>query len=234
MPLFKECRKVEGDVMNNAIEIQNKQDLAFFGKINASISHELKNILAIISETAGLLNDLTVLAEKGKKIDLNMFKTCSQDIEEEIQRGFATVKQMNIFSHSVDTSLKSVNPLDVLKLMINIAGFLSYASKIRVNPPQDAAPMILTCPFQLQHLIYQALVYAFKATGPGGEIQISLYQEKNGDVRITFSDLGELYDGKFPADEIFALAASIDAKVFITDDFQSFDILLPETIKTVK
>jgi signal transduction histidine kinase len=219
--------------MNNAIEIQSKQDLAFFGEINASISHELKNIFAIISETAGLLNDLTLLAEKGKKIDLDMFKTCSQDIEEEIQRGFATVKQMNTFSHSVDTSLKSVYLMDVLALMINIAGFLSYASKIRVNPSQDAEPMILTCPFQLQHLIYQALVFAFKTTGPGEEIQISIYPEKNGGVRITFSDLGELYDGKFPVDKIFAIAASIDAKVFVTDDFQAFDILVPEAIKTV-
>jgi len=220
--------------MNNAIEIQNDQDLAFFGKINADISHELKNILAIISETAGLLNDLTVLVEKGKKIDIDMFRTCSQDIEEEIQRGFATVRQMNTFSHSVDTSVKSVNLLDVLKLMINIAGFLSYASKIRVNPTQDAKLMILTCPFKLQQLIYEAIVFAFKATGPGGEIQISVYPDKNGGVRITFSDLGELYDGKFPADKTFAIAASIDAKVFITDDFQSFDILVPDAIKTEK
>ncbi len=220
--------------MGSDVDIQHNENLAFFGEINASISHELKNIFAIISETAGLLNDLTVLAEKGKKIDLNMFKTCSQDIEEEIQRGFATVKQMNTFSHSVDTSLKSVSLMDVLTLMINIAGFLSYASKIRVNPPQDTAPMILTCPFQLQHLIYQALVFAFKTTGPGKEIQISIFPEKNGGVRITFSDLGELYDGKFPVDKVFAIAASIDAKIIVTDDFQTFDILVPEAIKTVK
>ncbi len=218
--------------MNNAIEIQHDQNLAFFGKINADISHELKNILAIISETAGLLNDLTVLVEKGKKIDLDMFRTCSQDIEEEIQRGFATVRQMNTFSHSVDTSVKSVNLLDVLKLMINIAGFLSYACKIRVNPPQDAELMILTSPFKLQQLIHEAIVFAFKTTKPEAEIQISVYPEKNGNVRITFSDLGELYDEKFSVDKTFAIAASIDAKVFITDDFQSFDILVPEAIKT--
>ena len=220
--------------MNNDIDIQNDQDLVFFGKINADISHELKNILAIISETAGLLNDLTALVEKGKKIDIDMFRTCSQDIEEEIQRGFATVRQMNTFSHSVDTSVKRLNLLDVLRLMINIAGFLSYAGRIRVNPPQDAKLMILTCPFKLQQLIYEAIVFAFKATGPGEEIQISVYPDKNGGARITFSDLGELYDGKFPVDKVFAIAASIDAKVFITDDFQSFDILVPEAIKTEK
>ena len=30
------------------------ESLGFFGKVNASISHELKNVMAIISETAGL------------------------------------------------------------------------------------------------------------------------------------------------------------------------------------
>ncbi|MBU1610420.1 MAG: hypothetical protein KKC99_01110, partial [Proteobacteria bacterium] len=32
--------------------------LAFFGRMNAHISHELKNIFATISETSGLLVDL--------------------------------------------------------------------------------------------------------------------------------------------------------------------------------
>ena len=32
--------------------------LFFFGKMSASISHELKNVLAIINENAGLAEDL--------------------------------------------------------------------------------------------------------------------------------------------------------------------------------
>jgi signal transduction histidine kinase len=216
--------------MDDDMGIRPNENLAFFGRINAGISHELKNIFAIISETAGLLNDLAVLAEKGKQLDLNMIKTCSQDIEEEIQRGFATVKQMNIFSHSVDTPVKRINPLDVLSLMVNITGFLSYAGKVRMDSLQDNGPMIMTNPFQLQHLIYQALVYAFKKTGPGREIRISLVAEKDGGVRMTFSDLGQLTDGGFPNDEVATIAASIDAKIVATDDHQAFGIILPQTI----
>lgn len=220
--------------MKNAIEIQYTQALSFFGKINADISHELKNIFAVISETAGLLSDLTVLAEKGKKIDLNMFKTCSQDIEEEIQRGFATVKQMNTFSHSVDTPVKRVNLVSVIELMINIAGYLSYGKKVRMVLPQELELMILTCPFQLQYLIYQVLDFAFKTTDPETEIQISVCPEKNDCVRVTFSGIGELYDGKIPIDTIFATAESIDAKVVVSDDFQAVDIFVPEGISTMK
>ena len=128
--------------MNEAIEIKDNRDLAFFGRINASISHELKNIFAIISEASGLLNDLCELAEKGKKIDLGMIRTCSQDIEEEIQRGFETIKEMNTFSHSVDKSIAGVSPGDLVTLMVNIASYLSYANKVKIKLPDNAEHQI--------------------------------------------------------------------------------------------
>ncbi len=220
--------------MNRAIEFQNNEDLAFFGKVNASISHELKNILAIISEAAGLLNDLTELATKGQDFELEMMKTCSQDIVEEIQRGFATIKQMNTFSHSVDDPLKSVNLIEVLGLMIHLAGFLSFASKVRFNPPQDEAPMVFTCPFRFQNLVYQTLVYAFESVGPDGEIQVSLHPQKNGSVRITFSSLGTKSARTFPVEETIQIAASINAEIGMTGDSHVFDILVPQLVESMR
>lgn len=220
--------------MNSAIEIQNNEDLAFFGKVNASISHELKNILAIISEAAGLLHDLTEMLTKGESVAPEMLMTCSKDIVEEIQRGFVTIKQMNTFSHSVDEALKSVNLIEVLDLMINLAGFLSFASKVRFDPPEEAAPMVLTCPFRLQNLIYQVLVFAFESVGPDGEIQVSIHPQKNGSARITFSGLGSMNAPTFPVDKTKHIAESIGAEICVTGDSQGFDILVPQIIENMK
>ncbi|UCG07826.1 MAG: hypothetical protein JSV83_04025 [Desulfobacterales bacterium] len=220
--------------MNRAIEIQNNEDLAFFGKVNASISHELKNILAIISEAAGLLHDLTEMLTKGESVAPEMLMTCSKDIAEEIQRGFVTIKQMNTFSHSVDEALKSVNLIEVLDLMINLAGFLSFASKVRFDPPEEAAPMVLTCPFRLQNLIYQVLVFAFESVGPDGEIQVSIHPQNNGSARITFSGLGSMNAPTFPVDKTKHIAESIGAEICVTGDSQGFDILVPQIIENMK
>lgn len=220
--------------MNSAIEIQNNEDLAFFGKVNASISHELKNILAIISEAAGLLHDLTEMLTKGESVAPEMLMTCSKDIVEEIQRGFVTIKQMNTFSHSVDEALKSVNLIEVLDLMINLAGFLSFASKVRFDPPEEAAPMVLTCPFRLQNLIYQVLVFAFESVGPDGEIQVSIHPQNNGSARITFSGLGSMNAPTFPVDKTKHIAESIGAEICVTGDSQGFDILVPQIIENMK
>ena len=113
--------------MNNTTDFGSNYDLTFFGKVNASISHELKNNMAIISEAAGLLQDLTEMATKGQKVELEMLKTCSQDIVEEIQRGFTTIKQMNKFSHSSRTSPMSENisaPIMALESNVQEIGFV--------------------------------------------------------------------------------------------------------------
>jgi signal transduction histidine kinase len=220
--------------MNSAIEFQNNEDLVFFGKVNASISHELKNILAIISEAAGLLNDLTELASKGQDFKLEMMKTCSQDIIEEIQRGFGTIKQMNTFSHSMDDPLKRVNLIEVLGLMIHLAGFLSFAGKVQFDPPEEAAPIVLTCPWRLQNLIYQSLVYAFESVGPDGEIQVSLHPQNDGSARITFSGLGSKSTRTFPVDQTRQIATSINAEIGMTGDSHVLDILVPHLIESMR
>ena len=216
--------------MNDAIEVVKNRDLAFFGKINASISHELKNILAVISEASGLLNDLAGLAERGKKIDMGMLRTCSADIEEEIQRGFATIEGMNAFAHSVDRSIASVSLVDLVRLMVNIGSYLSDACKVNVNVAENAEYQILTCPYRLQHLIYMALVFSYRTTTPEAEISVSFHSEANGDVRISFSDLGETIDAKFAVEEFSAVAGSLHAEIRPPDDSGSFDIIFPKSI----
>jgi signal transduction histidine kinase len=214
--------------MESPVEFQNNEDLTFFGKVSASISHELKNILAIISETAGLLGDLTQKAKRDGKIDLELINTCSNDIVEEIQRGFATIKHMNRFAHSVDHAIESVDLIDVLKLMINLTGFLSFASKVRFDSAEPIDRTIRTCPFRLQNLIYHTLVFAFESVGPDGEIQVSMQREPNGDARFTFAGLGSKSSRPFPEEKTIKIAASINAEIHATADSQSINIRLPQ------
>ena len=220
--------------MKSKIDFINNDDLAFFGKVNASISHELKNILAIISEAAGLLQDLTEMATKGEKIELEMLKTCSQDIIEEIQRGFTTVKQMNRFSHSVDDPVTQVNLADVVDLMIAIAKFLSFASKVQFNQLPEDAPVVLTCPFRLQNLIYQSLVFAFESSGPDGQVRIAIQPQENACVHIIFSGFSSSHSRSFASDEIKKIAAPIGVDIREAGNRQSFELVVPENVEAVR
>ena len=41
---------------------RNEKELEFFGKITAGITHEMKNVLAIIKKSAGLMEDIMSLS----------------------------------------------------------------------------------------------------------------------------------------------------------------------------
>ena len=135
---------------------------------------------------------------------------------------------MNTFSHSVDAPIKSVNLIEVLDLMINLAGFLSFASKVRFDPPQEEASIVSTCPFRLQNLVYQTLVFAFKSAGTDGEIQVAVHRETNGSARIAFSGLGTKGGLPFPTEETKNIAKSIGAEIRMADDSQAIDILVTQ------
>jgi hypothetical protein len=118
--------------------------------------------------------------------------------------------------------------------MIHLAGFLSFASKVRFDSSEEAAPIVLTCPWRLQNLIYQALVYAFESVGPEGEIQVTLHPQKDGSARITFSGLGTKSARTFPVDQTRKIAASINAEIGMTGDSQVLDILVPQCIESMR
>jgi hypothetical protein len=141
---------------------------------------------------------------------------------------------MNTFSHSVDEPVKSVNLIEVLDLMINLAGFLSFASKVRFDPVPEAAPVVLTCPFRLQNLIYQALVFAFESAGPEGQIQVEIQPQPNGRAHITFSGFGLKNIGSFVSDKTKKIAVSIGVEIREAGDLKSFDLIVPENVEAVR
>ena len=220
--------------MNNTTDFENNDDLAFFGKVNASISHELKNNMAIISEAAGLLKDLTEMATKGQTIELEMLKSCSEDIIDEIQRGFTIIKNMNKFSHSVDDPVKQVNLADVIDMMVAISKYLSFASKVGFDPIPEQTSAVLTCPFRLQNLIYQALVFAFESAGPDSQIVVELQPQPSGSVHISFSGLGSGNNRSFASDKTKTIAASIGIDIREAANLDSFELVVPENFKVVQ
>ncbi|MCK5348154.1 MAG: HAMP domain-containing histidine kinase [Desulfobacula sp.] len=213
--------------MNDAINFINVEELKFFGKVNASISHELKNILAIISETAGFLNDLTDLAKQGKDLKLSLLESCSESIAEDIQRGFTTIKQMNRFAHSVDNPIKEIDLLETLELTIKLSSFLSFASKVQINNSDKETKSILTCPFLLQNLVYQILIFTYEAIGPDGDIHVRLNPKNNNGTHLIFSSPDQLALEDFPTPKIQKSADVLGLKLNINTSLNELDIWIP-------
>ncbi len=216
--------------MDNAKDWFGYDSLAFFGKVNASISHELKNVMAIISETAGLLGDLSEMARGGGSVDPDMLISSAESIVEEIQRGFATIRQMNRFAHSVDTPVLSVDLMDILDLVRNLSGYLAFTGKTNLLAGEGAAPMAMTCPFILQAILYQAVVQAFRNSGPAAELDISVQSTNESTWLIRIDGFRLKDDEAFPDDRVMRMAASIGVSIHHDRSSHRLGIEVPASI----
>jgi signal transduction histidine kinase len=69
--------------------------IQFFGKMSASISHEIKNVLAVINENAGLLEDICFMADRGKPGDIVRLKKIAGDVKDQVRRADRIVTAMS-------------------------------------------------------------------------------------------------------------------------------------------
>ena len=218
--------------MTDGRDALSGEQLAFFGKVSAGISHELKNIMATISETASLLSDLVAYGEQGGKLEQQELRTCSEGIIEEIQRGFATIKHMNRFAHSVDQPLKEIDIKEVLELTVSLWTYMGPSRKVNIDSQGETGPRVITNPFLLQDLLYHALVFAFESVEPDGEIRISL-GSKDQEARIDFPGTDAGGADSFQSEKVKAIAGAIRAKVLPSSSGGGFCVVLPSEIEVV-
>jgi hypothetical protein len=133
--------------------------LRFFGRITASISHELKNSLSIMNENAGLLQDLAGLAEqRGGGLDTDRVKSLSSSVGRQVKRTDAIIRNMNKFAHSVDSEIKTFDLGEYLDLMAAVSARLLAARGVKVKVTPETGPVSLTTsPFLLLYTVWHLL-----------------------------------------------------------------------------
>jgi C4-dicarboxylate-specific signal transduction histidine kinase len=177
-------------------EIAAESGLQFFGKMTASISHEIKNVLAIINENAGLLEDFALMADQGAAIEPQRLKNMSQTVMKQVSRADAIAKNMNRLAHSVDESIKTIDLNDILKLLVALSNRFASMRGVAVQPQLNEASLkIKTSPFYLLNLLWLCLDFAMDAVGEEKIIEL-ITQKTEGRIDVFFNGLGGLMGAK--------------------------------------
>jgi signal transduction histidine kinase len=144
----------------NPWEMIAREGFQFFGKMSASVSHEIKNALAIINESAGLLEDFTLLAEGGRPIDPERLRLLAQSVLKQVQRADGLVKNMNRFAHSADDPIKIIDLGETLELVVSLAQRLAAMREARLDLVRPGYPvMVVTNLFLLETIIWACLEF---------------------------------------------------------------------------
>ncbi|WP_156792228.1 ATP-binding protein [Desulfotalea psychrophila] len=147
--------------------------LEVFSEVFASISHEIKNTLAIINEHAGLLEDFALLGADEGTIEISRVQKATAGIHKQVKRSNKIVQRMNMLAHSTDRGRGPISGQELIGFCIELSEKKALAKNITVR---------LECPAQveihhslpiLEALLFLLLDKSYQLCSEGEEIVLS-------------------------------------------------------------
>lgn len=205
------------------------ETLNFFGQMNVHLTHELQNVMATISETSGLLNDLAEFAASGGKVDEARTSRLMARIVDEAERGHKLVSRINSLAHSADEPAIRLDLARVIRFMAEASGCMPKARTVELDV-EDEVMEIKAGSYYVEQLLYGCLRAAFRGLKPEERIKLSAGRH-NGDCRVVFSGLaadpGEEGEEAFPCSMTASAAGILGAEVSLDRGAGRLAVRLP-------
>jgi signal transduction histidine kinase len=158
------------------------KEVAFFGKITAGITHELKNVLAIIRESSGLMGDIISISPEAIVKYQEKMQNSIVRIKEQIERGVKITDRLNKFAHSTDETIAKIDLQESIEQLVMLAqrfARLKHVVLKTVPPNQEGPPVTLvTRHVQLLMALFASLECCLTVMSAGGEINIEIRKTK--------------------------------------------------------
>lgn len=182
----------------------------FYGKVSASLSHDLKNSLAIINENAGLLQDLLALAAQGRPLDPERLTKSMERITRQVGVANDTIIDLNRLSHLIDTPLRKIDLAEDTALALRLHKRLASQKSTTFTLEETADPCELTTdPYLLSQALHHVLALLLDA--PADMISVRVERGGSG-CGIQFSgDFGTLSPPG--GDELEAVLGGLGASI---------------------
>jgi len=191
--------------------------LRFIGKILAGFTHESKNYLAIIKESAGLIDDMIKLGKSGEAAS-SQFLEITHSIEEQIEKSTGLFKYLNRFSHRMDTRLSAFNCNEALEELMALINRFANQKRIELAKDfQQDMPLIYGNPSLIQFLVFSFLEETIKTLDKNSRIIIKT-GTANGSIIIKIITDGNLIEAErekedFPYETYNAVLKHLEGKI---------------------
>lgn len=96
------------------------RQVALMGRITAAATHEIKNILAIIKESSGLLEDIVHLGKSGAAPKAEQIEKVTSRIRAQVARGNKQLTSLNWLSHNVSDRGSSAEINEMSSEIVNL------------------------------------------------------------------------------------------------------------------
>lgn len=154
---------------------QAREQAVFFGQVTASVTHEIKNHLALINEYNGLLADLLAAHARGRELDPERLAGLSAEVRKQVRQAGEIVGQLNRFAHSVDSESEEVDlgELAATFTALSARRALRRRMELKLDLPATA-PSLVCQPFLLLLACHSLLEAVLEACPEGASLAIGL------------------------------------------------------------
>jgi signal transduction histidine kinase len=192
------------------------ESLRFFGAISASVTHEIRNKLAVINEKAGLVEDIAAAMRSGRMPDPDRLETQAKKIAEQIRQANRIIQALNRLAHSADEAQATVDVGGLVALVVELYGRKAAMAQtaIRTVDPGGDIP-VLTSPFLLANAVGNCLGLAVASVGEERSLTVSV-EPTDGGARVRIQGLapgGEGDGGGLGGAELAPLLETLDGVV---------------------
>lgn len=177
------------------------KEAAFMGRITAGVTHEMKNVLAIIKESAGLMEDLLALSKDTSFPHREKFSSVLSKIRNQVARGVDISTRLNTFAHSPD---RRPTEVDLTELATGLALLAERFARVKgvvlKVVGEDRRVRIVTDPLKMQMLLFECIELILGAVGQGSTITLRLAEEAHQLISVGFSleETGRTAEGPSP------------------------------------
>lgn len=169
----------------------NMEEVAFFGKITASVTHELQNVLAIVQQSSGLMEDLISFPAKESDLFKEKLQNPLMVINRQIQRGSGLIAYLNQFSHNPDKSVTQADLYEMIEQIIALSRRFAALKKVTLTNHAPDQPIIVVINLiQLQMALFLSMECCLDFLAPGGQLHIKL-EKQSKKVLIKLSCEGD-------------------------------------------
>jgi C4-dicarboxylate-specific signal transduction histidine kinase len=158
-----------------------RQEVAFFGKISASMTHDIRNVLAIIRESSGLMLDLLGLCEEGAFPYQQKFHGLLTAIQDQVNRGVELATHFNRFAHSMDHAVMEVDGNEVVRQMTYLMQRFARLRKVQLIASVAERPVAFrTDAFALHRIMGECVSFLLQRAADGDTITLAVGQCEGG------------------------------------------------------
>ncbi len=167
------------------------KEVAFMGKITAGVTHELKNVLAIIRESAGLMQDLLALSGQESFPLRDKFSKVLSNIGDQVVRGVDIATRLNAFAHLPDETAAGLDLNEVAERVVSLSQRFARLKGVSLGvQPHERSVIIVSNPLKIQMLLFLCIETLINVSGTGTTITVRPLQEAEGQATVELSSTG--------------------------------------------